>query len=70
MLGSLVLSSHDGTCAVDINYYCYNYCRVKNEGVIVEGRGEEGPLCDPGSDLLPGGRGEGGRDSERITNTR
>ena len=31
--------------------------RDKNEGTYrVVGRGEEGPLCDPGSELLLGGR--------------
>ena len=29
--------------------------RDKNEARTVMGRGEEGPLCDPGSELLLGG---------------
>ena len=32
-----------------------NYSRDQNEGDAVVGRGEEGPLCDPGSELLLGG---------------
>ena len=31
-----------------------NYYRDKNEGTYREG--EKGPLCDPGSELLLGGR--------------
>ena len=30
--------------------------RDKNEGTHLSGRGEEGPLCDPGSELPVGGR--------------
>ena len=35
-----------------------NSSHVKNEGTqrTVVGRGEEGPLCDPGSESLLGGR--------------
>ena len=33
-----------------------NFSRDKNEGTYRSGGGEEGPLCDPGSELLLGGR--------------
>ena len=33
-----------------------NYSREKIEGTYRSGEGEEGPLCDPGSELLLGGR--------------
>ena len=32
-----------------------NYSRDKNEGTYRSGRGEEGPLYGPGSELLLGG---------------
>ena len=30
-----------------------DYSRDKNEGTCRRGEGEEGPKCDPGSELLP-----------------
>ena len=38
-----------------------NFCRDKMKARSVVGRGEKGPLCDPGPELLLGGRARGVR---------
>ena len=44
---------------------CWIILAMKMKARTVVGRGEKGPLCDPGSDLLLGGRA---RVSARIIN--
>ena len=41
---------------VDEGRKCWIILSIKMKAHTVVGRGEEGPLCDPGSELLLGGR--------------
>ena len=54
-INSSVAGSRCNSTRVDEGRKCWILLALKMKARTVVGRGEEGPLCDPGSELLVGG---------------